>query len=116
MQECLSTALSFEKVKGKIDVTSKKFKKDIRREADVNNSIDNWIHSIKHDPYTLFTFPCNDYLSDEESRKELVKYFFNTYLVNIVSDKGLDIPDDKDLEEYLIESNYITEKDAKRMK
>jgi len=90
--------------------------KDIKKEIDVNNSIDNWIHSIKHDQYTLFTFPCNDYLSDEESRHELIKYFFNTYLVNIVIEKSLNIPDDKDLEEFLIEGNYISDKDINKLK
>jgi len=116
VQECLNTALSFEKVKTKVDVTCKKFKKDIRRKDDVNKSIDSWIHSIKHDPYTLFTFPCNDYLSDEESREELVKYFFNAYMINIVEEKELEIPDDKDLEEYLIKSNYITTREIETMK
>lgn len=105
--DCLNNAINFESVIKKVDSATNKFIKDLKKVGDVNNSIDNWIHSIKHDPHTLFTFPCNDFLTDEESRKELLKFFYNTYLANIAFESNLIIPDDEDLEEYLLKNNYL---------
>ena len=77
VKECLDTALNFTRVIQKVNTTSSKFIKDLKNRNDTNRSIDNWIHDIKHDSKTLYTFPCNDFLSDAESREELVKFFFN---------------------------------------
>lgn len=113
---CLDDAINFTKVKNKVDTTTKKFRIDLKNVKDTNNSIDNWIHDIKHDSTTLFTFPCNDFLSDEESREELVKFFYNSYLVDIVYSKNIDVPTEVEIDDYLIENNILTKKELTELK
>lgn len=113
---CLDDALNFTSVKNKVNNTLGKFKKDLKRTDAVNHDIEDWIHSIKHDPHTLYTFPCNDYLSDSESREELIKFFINSYMVDILSKNNIDLPAEKDLFEGLNELGYCTAKDLERFK
>ena len=108
---CLDDAINFTRVKNKIDSAPKKFRIDLKNTKDTDNSIENWIHDIKHDSTILFTFPCNDFLNDSESREELVKFFYNAYLVDIVYNKNIEIPTEEDIEEYLVNNNIITRKE-----
>lgn len=108
---CLDDAINFTQVKNKVDNATKKFRIDLKSAKDTDSSIDNWIHDIKHDSTTLFTFPCNDFLSDEESREELVRFFYNSYLVDIVYNENIDVPADEDIDDYLIDNDIVTEDD-----
>ena len=113
---CLDDAINFTRVKNKVDSATKKFKIDLKNTKDTNNSIENWIHDIKHDSTILFTFPCNDFLTDSESREELVKFFYNAYIVDIVYNKNIDIPDEEDIDEYLVKNDILPEKELSVLK
>jgi hypothetical protein len=115
-KQCLDDAINFIRVKNKVDSATKKFKIDLKNTKDTDRCIENWIHDIKHDSKILYTFPCNDFLNDSQSREELTKFFYNSYLVDFVYDKGLDIPVDCEIEDYLINNKYLTEKDLNNLK
>ena len=102
IKECLDDALEFKRVKNKVVSAAGLYKKEIRNKSDVDKSIDSWIHSIKHDPYTIYTFPCNDYLSDSESREKIIEFFANAYLIDYITKNNIIIPEDEDLTEYLL--------------
>ena len=113
---CLDNAINFTKVKNKIDNAVKKFKNDLKNSKDSDSRIENWIHDIKHDSTTLFTFPCNDFLTDSESREELTKFFYNAYLVDIVYNKNIDVPAEDNIDDYLITNNILANKDLDTLK
>lgn len=112
----LDDAINYISIKNKVSGTAKKFRIDLKNKKNTDRSIENWIHDIKHDPKILFTFPCNDFLSDSESREELVKFFYNAYLVDIVYNKGIDIPVDVSIEDYLVDNNISTIKELDILK
>lgn len=114
IKKCLDSALSFEKIKEKVDTIPGKFNKDLKNRNNTNSIIENWIHDIRNDSKTLYTFPCNDFLSDSESREELVKFFYNSYLVDI--GYSYDIPVEKDLEEYILETNLLCKHEIDALK
>ena len=116
VKQCLDSALSFEKVIQKVNTAGSKFSKDLKNRKDTDSSIENWIHDIKHDPKTLYTFPCNDFLSDSESREELVRFFLNSYLVQIVQNNNLDVPSDIEIIDYLIDNGYANSDSIDNMK
>ena len=112
VKKCLDCALSFEKVYAKINNASVPLKKEFKDTKYVNSTIENWIQSIKNDPYTLFTFPVNDFLSLKEIREQLIGFFYNTILIdNCVGEYGK-LPDNvSDLEDYLLTEEKVTLKD-----
>lgn len=110
IKECLDTAIDFRLVKEKTDRIISKLKKDIKHVDDINRSIENWIGDIKNDSKVLYTFPCNDFLTAEQSRVELCRVFVNAYLAHMVMTNNIEVPNDRmDLLEYLLEIKFITE-------
>lgn len=116
IKECLDDAVSFKSVKDKVKAFLPKLKKDIRRIDEMNTSIDKWIKDIKNDSKVLYTFPCNDYLSAEQSREKICEFLFNAYLANIAMTNNIEIPDDRDLCDYLLEKEIITNDEIKNLK
>lgn len=115
VKKCLDTALSFELVYEKVRCMHKKFKKDFKDSKLINSSIENWINDIRNDPNTLFTFPVNDFLTLEESRKQMEDYFYNAILMINLPDKIPD-PEDNDLTETVIKYNLVSRKDVEKYK
>lgn len=113
---CLDDAINFTRVKNKVDIATKKFRTDLKNIKDTDRSIENWIHDIKHDSQVLFTFPCNDFLDDTESKDELVRFFYNAYLVDIVYGKNINVPAEDNIDEYLLSNNIITNKDLDNLR
>lgn len=116
VKACLNDAISFKSVKDKVSSSVDKFKKDIKHVDDMNNSTENWISDIKNDPKVIYTFPCNDFLTNEESRKSIETFFFNTYISNVCIKENIAIPDNEDLYEYLYNNKFITDEDATKFK
>ena len=115
-KKCLDDAINFTRVKNKVDSATKKFIIDLKNSRDTNNSIDSWIHDIKHDSSVLFTFPCNDFLSDSESREELVKFFYNAYLVDIVYSRNIDVPAEDNIDDFLVNTDILTKNDLDELR
>ena len=111
IKTCLDNALSFEKVYQKVQCMHKKFKKDFKDDKLINSSIENWINDIRSDPYTIFTFPVNDFLSLEESRKQMEDFFYNAILIGKLPENIPNYPDDQDLADAMLEYNIITQRD-----
>lgn len=106
VKKCLDSALDFEKVKLKVQINYKKFKKDFKDDKIINSSIENWINDIRNDPDTLFTFPVNDFLSLEESRIQMENYLYNNILYANLPDNILDAESD-DLGEEMIKHGIV---------
>lgn len=116
VKKCLDMAVNFTKVRITISNAAGKFKKDIKHVEDMNSSIDSWITDIKNDSKVLYTFPCNDFLTASESREEIIKFFYNAYLVDIAQKNNMTVPVDRELDEYLIENNLLTNEDSIKLK
>lgn len=113
VKDALDTALSFKLIYDKVSAMGKQYAKSFKDKKYVYNTIENWIGDIKSDSETLFTFPVNDFLSLEESRKQMIEFFYNTILLsNKVDDIGTIPSDVSDLTQYLLDNNKITNKEV----
>lgn len=113
VKKCLEDALSFIKPYSKIDCATVKLRKEYKDKKAVNRSIENWISDIRNDSTTLFTFPVNDYLTIEESRKQLISYVENSFYGDIIVKNNIVVPDDTtDIAEFLTNKGMIGTADA----
>ena len=115
VKKCLDSALSFDKVKLKVQVSHKKFKKDFKDEKLVNSSIENWINDIRNDPKTLFTFPVNDFLSLSESRVQMENYLYTAILYNNLPEI-IPNPGEEEIGEVMIRYNILTREKVNEFK
>lgn len=109
IHDSLSRSLRFERVRDKIANSKNKLKKDLKNKDKCNKSIIKWIDDLKQDPYTIFTFPCNDTLDSVDSMNEVLNFLLNGLLMHHVVENNIEIPEimTDDLATYLISNQYV---------